>query len=44
MIANKQFLDLVDVLVDGPFIEAFKDPKLLYRGSSNQHIIKFEKR
>ena len=43
MIANKQFLGLVDVLVDGPFVEAFKDPKLLYRGSSNQNIIKFKR-
>lgn len=30
---------LVDVLVDGPFIERKKDLKLMYRGSSNQQII-----
>lgn len=31
-------LNMIDVLVDGPFIEALKDTELLYRGSSNQHI------
>ena len=30
---------LVDVLVEGPFIECKKDLKLMYRGSSNQQII-----
>ena len=30
---------LVDVLVEGPFIERKKDLKLMYRGSSNQQII-----
>ena len=28
-----------DVVVDGPFIEALKDPDLLFRGSSNQRLI-----
>lgn len=32
-------LKQVDVLVDGPFIEAKKDLKLKYRGSSNQRVI-----
>lgn len=32
-------LDQVDVLVDGPFVEAKKDSTLLFRGSANQRII-----
>jgi len=32
-------LDFIDVLVDGPFIEMYKDPRLEFRGSSNQRII-----
>ena len=32
-------LSLVDVLVDGPFIEDLKDLSLHFRGSSNQRII-----
>lgn len=32
-------LDLIDVLVDGPFIEELKDISLKFRGSSNQRII-----
>ena len=35
-----EFLALVDVLVDGPFIEAQKDISLQFRGSANQRIIK----
>lgn len=34
-----RLLQLVDVLVDGPFIEALKDPDLQFRGSSNQRIL-----
>ena len=30
---------MVDVLVDGPFVEALKDISLKFRGSSNQRII-----
>lgn len=33
----------IDVLVDGPFIEAKKDLNLLFRGSSNQRIIDVQK-
>lgn len=32
-------LKLIDVLVDGPFIEDLKDITLLFRGSSNQRLI-----
>ncbi len=32
-------LPYLDVLVDGPFIEAEKDRDLLFRGSANQRII-----
>ena len=31
-------LNLVDVLVDGPFIASLADSNLKYKGSSNQHI------
>ena len=30
--------DLVDVIIDGPFVEAEKDPSLVFKGSSNQVI------
>lgn len=36
---KKEILQYCDVLVDGPFIEALKDLKLKFRGSSNQRII-----
>ena len=35
-----EFLSMVDVLVDGPFIEAEKDISLDFRGSANQRIIR----
>lgn len=35
----KQLLEYVDILVDGPFIEAEKDLTLVFRGSRNQRII-----
>lgn len=34
-----RILELVDVLVDGPFVEEKKDITLLFRGSSNQRLI-----
>ena len=30
---------LVDVVVDGPYIEAMRDTRLLWRGSENQRVI-----
>lgn len=33
-----QILDIVDVVVDGPFVEELKDTKLKFRGSKNQNI------
>ena len=35
----KDILNYIDVLVDGPFIEEYKDTTLFWRGSSNQHVI-----
>ena len=35
-----EFLSMIDVLVDGPFIEELKDISLQFRGSSNQRILK----
>ena len=34
------FLKMIDVLVDGPFIEELKDISLQFRGSSNQRILR----
>lgn len=36
----KDALEFVDTIVDGQFIESLKDTDLLFRGSSNQRIIK----
>ena len=35
---TKKLLELIDILVDGPFIEEEKDLSLRLRGSRNQHI------
>ena len=37
--ATDAMLSLVDVLVDGRFVEALKDISLRFRGSSNQRLI-----
>ena len=36
---QRRLLELVDVLVDGPFVQALRDEDLLFRGSSNQRLI-----
>ena len=35
----RRLLRAVDVLVDGPFVEALRDTSLLFRGSANQRLI-----
>ncbi|MGN0156862.1 MAG: anaerobic ribonucleoside-triphosphate reductase activating protein [Lachnospiraceae bacterium] len=37
--ATKEFLNLIDVLVDGPFIEEEKSMLLKFKGSANQRVI-----
>lgn len=42
IIANprmRKVLDYIDVVVEGPYVEALRDTDLLFRGSSNQRII-----
>ena len=42
-IRDIEILKWIDVLVDGPFIEAEKDITLTFRGSRNQRIIPLQK-
>lgn len=37
-----EFLSMIDVLVDGPFIQELKDISLQFRGSSNQRILRLK--
>ena len=41
-VVTDRILDLVDVLVDGPFIQAQRDLSLRFRGSSNQRLLSRE--
>lgn len=40
---TKEMLNNIDYIVDGKFVEELKDPKLRFRGSSNQRIIDVKK-
>lgn len=42
-IADAEALKYADVLVDGLFVEEFKNPALKWRGSSNQRVIDLQK-
>lgn len=35
---QQQVVDLINVLVDGKFVQDLKDPSLIWRGSGNQMI------
>lgn len=41
--STKELLNNIDYIVDGKFVEELKDPKLQFRGSSNQRIIDVKK-
>ena len=41
--AYKEFFGLIDVLVDGKFVNELKDLNLLFRGSTNQRLIDMKK-
>ena len=40
---TRQFISLLDVLVDGRFVEELKDIRLVFRGSSNQRVIDIQR-
>ncbi|MSR93809.1 anaerobic ribonucleoside-triphosphate reductase activating protein [Clostridiaceae bacterium 68-1-5] len=39
---TEEMLSYIDVLVDGPFVEAEKDLSLVFRGSRNQRVIELK--
>lgn len=42
-VKDLEIMHYIDVLVDGKFVEDLKDPRLKFRGSSNQRIIDVKK-
>ena len=36
---QRALLELIDVLVDGPFVKSLRNEELLFRGSRNQRLI-----
>ena len=40
---QREMLNYIDVLVDGPYIEALHDADLVFRGSKNQRIVDVKK-
>lgn len=40
---EKEVLKYVDVLIDGQYVEELRNPKLKWRGSSNQRVIDVQK-
>ena len=40
---DKEVMQYLDVLVDGQFMDELKDPRLKWRGSSNQRVIDVQK-
>ena len=40
---SNEMLSLIDVLVDGPYVESLHDITLKFRGSSNQRVIDIKK-
>jgi anaerobic ribonucleoside-triphosphate reductase activating protein len=40
---QKEVAQMADYVVDGPYIDEERDPKLQYRGSRNQRILKMNK-
>lgn len=41
--ATRELISLLNVLVDGPFVEELKDIRLKFRGSSNQRVLDIQK-
>ena len=42
-IKDKEVVNYLDVLVDGQFVDELRNPKLKWRGSSNQRVIDVQK-
>lgn len=41
--STNEMLKYIDVLVDGPFLQKYKNPSLLFKGSENQKTIDIQK-